>query len=352
MREQMKKNTVRMLIGLIFLFGTILSACKISGTSNSNVNVEEPVVFEGDPDHLLPCGAFERMRLLQPPDSTTSFLPNATPVANTAVATPLPAPMEDRVGFPKNFATDFKLLFVFDRPDRQLVRAICGNDIVAKHKEGEPFAYGSILFMISYSAKLNANGQPLLDENGHYIRENFVAYHVMRKEKGFGEAYGDDRAGEWEFVAYKADGKSYDTRPENSNFCAACHNSDGGESVDSVMRMNLVNGAEADVAPPPVNENEISIYLYGFHEPELEVKAGTTVTWINNDQAQHLIKAAVVDSQGKVIPAPNGLFDSGILPSVNIKPGASFSFTFDKPGEYYFLCINHAHMTGKIIVTK
>src|SRR5262249_35609317 len=144
-------------------------------------------------------------------------------------------------------------------------------------------------------------GQPVLDKNGHYIRENFVAYHVMRKEKGFGRAYGDDRAGEWEFVGYKADGSSYETQPENSNFCAACPSKDAGRSVDYVFRMNLVTGGEARVVPPPVNQNEISIYLYGFHEPELKVKAGTTVTWINNDQAQHVIKAAVLNSQGKVI---------------------------------------------------
>jgi plastocyanin len=351
----MKKNTVFIPLCLVFLFGTILSACRIPGMPNSDVNRNgEPVVFEADPDHPLPCGAFESMRLLQPPDSTTSFLPKAppTPVANPTPATALPAPTEDRVGFPRNFATDFKLLFVFDRPDRQLARAICGNDIAAQHKKGEPFAYGSVLFMISYSAKLDDNGQPLLDKNGHYIRENFVAYHVMRKEKGFGEAYGENRAGEWEFVAYKADGKSYDTRPENSNFCAACHKSDGGDSVDYVMRMNLVDGAEADLVPPPVGKSAISIYLYGFHEPELTVKAGTTVTWINNDQAQHVIKAARQDNDGKLIPDPNGLFASDILPSVNIRPGASFSFTFEKPGEYYYLCINHAHMTGKIIVTK
>src|SRR5215510_2331534 len=139
MRERMKKTTVFRWIGFILLIGLLLSACQMPGRESSSVNTNEDIdILQADPNHLVPCGEFEKLRLLQPPDSTTSFLPNATPAAIPTLATPLPAPMEDRIGFPENFATDFKLLFVFDRPDRRLARAVCGNDIAAQHKEGEP----------------------------------------------------------------------------------------------------------------------------------------------------------------------------------------------------------------------
>jgi hypothetical protein len=44
----------------------------------------------------------------------------------------------------------------------------------------------------------------------------------MRREIGFGEAYGSNRSGEWEFVEYKPDG-SYITPPAKSAACAECH---------------------------------------------------------------------------------------------------------------------------------
>ena len=313
----------------------------------ATVSPEETIVFAGDPNNLPPCGDFETMRLLQ------------TPVPATVTAVPVPtntpdvrpAPTEDRVGMPENYATDFKLLFVLDRPDKKLARAICGNEIAAQHKQGEPFAYGSVLLMISYATKLDGDGQPVLDADGHFIRQKLVTYHVMRKEKGFGEAYGEHRSGEWEYVAYKADG-SYDSRPENTNFCAACHGGQGGESIDYVFRMNMLFDPDTALTGPAVSENEISIYLYNFQEPQLEIKAGTTVTWINNDQADHQIMAAVKDDQGHIVADPNKLFASEELPSVTIQPGASFSFTFDKPGEYLYICTIHKNMHGKIIVTE
>ncbi len=299
---------------------------------------------------LLPCGAFEEMRLLQTPEPKI-LEPVPTPAAPLPTAVLRPAPAEDRVGFPENYATDYKLLFVFDRPDRRWARAICGNEIAARRQDGEPFDYGSVLMMITYSAKLDADNQPVLDENGHYIRENIVELHVQRKEEGFGEAYGEDRAGEWEFVGYNADG-SHRSPPETSNNCAVCHLTQAGESTDFVFRMNLFHDGEAAFTPPQAGENEISIFHYGFHEPLLEIKAGTTVTWVNHDEAVYQIVEAIIDEEGKLVPAEEPLFKSPALPSANIEPGASFSFTFDQPGEYLYLSAFHMNTSGKIVVTE
>src|SRR5262249_22567197 len=159
------------------------------------------------------------------------------------------------------------------------------------------------------------------DENGFYVGENLVGLNVQRKEQGFGEAYGVDRAGEWEFVAYNVDG-SPQVAAQDSYICAACHGSQAGESVDYAFRMNLLFEGEAALIAPsvgaPHGEHEISIYLYGFHEPVLEVSAGTTVTWINNDEANHTVVAAVMDDTGHYIAAEEPLFESDILASVNI----------------------------------
>lgn len=344
-------------VGIVLSAGGIFLLSPKSTATSFDPSEENGVAFQSDPNDLPLCGTFEELRTIQPPEPTSVAPTNTpdptapTPTAPPPTATPLPAPSEDRVGFPENYATEFKLLFVFDRPDRRLVRAICGNEIAAQRQEGEPFAYGSVLLMISYSAKIGPDGQPALDENGHYIGERLVALHVQRKEPGFGEAYGEQRAGEWEFVAFNGDG-SYQNAPLTTNFCAACHSGDGGDSVDHVFRMDLFHQGDAALISPPVGENEVSIYLYAFHEPVLEVKVGTTVRWINHDEATHKVVAAVVDEAGKVVAAEDPLFESAALVSANISTGATFIFTFNEPGEYLYMCNLHANESARIIVTE
>lgn len=350
-------NTQRLYV-LFLMLGVLLvsigfAAMLPSPKASANIAAQEAVLaFQSD---LPSCGSYKEIAQFhdpQPATPTNTPDPNAaTPTQLPPTSTPRPAPSEDRVGFPENYDTDFKLLFIFNRPDRKLLRVICGNDIAAQNQAGEPFDYGSVLLMISYSAQLDSDGQPVLDENGRYIGEKLVALHVQRKEPGFGEAYGEDRAGEWEYMAYNADG-SVQVAPQDSNFCAVCHGGEAGEAVDYVFRMNLFHEGEAALVAPPVDENEISIYLYSFHEPVLEIKAGTTVTWINDDESVHTVVAAMMDENGKLIKADAPLFESEVMVSTNIEAGDSFSFTFDEPGEYLYLCTVHANMTGKIIVTE
>lgn len=45
---------------------------------------------------------------------------------------------------------------------------------------------------------------------------------VMRKEKGFGESYGPDRTGEWEYASYSPEGKLV-TNATQARACARCH---------------------------------------------------------------------------------------------------------------------------------
>lgn len=68
--------------------------------------------------------------------------------------------------------------------------------------------------------------------------------------------------------------------------------------------------------------------------PTLEVAAGATVTWTNNDSTAHTATAS------------DGSWDTG-----NIDPGASASIVFDTPGTYTYICTYHPNMQGTIIVT-
>lgn len=83
----------------------------------------------------------------------------------------------------------------------------------------------------------------------------------------------------------------------------------------------------------------VSIVDFKFDPAVLEVKAGTVVTWTNTQPGGHLIKSG----------APDAPKDGPIKGKLD-KQGASFSVTFDKPGEYPYFCDYHHHMVGKVVV--
>lgn len=70
-----------------------------------------------------------------------------------------------------------------------------------------------------------------------------------------------------------------------------------------------------------------------FTPGRIEIAAGTTVQWTNNDPLAHSVTAA---DRG---------FDSGL-----IQPGQSWAHTFTTPGTYDFACTPHPFMKGVVIV--
>lgn len=286
---------------------------------------------------LLPCAGVERISLFQTPDPNVPPAPTRTPASQTPAptATPGPAPAEDQVGFPEGYEDGYKLMFVVDRRDNRTVRVVCGNEIAARTPEGEPFPYGSVLIMEIWQARADGDGRPVLDENGRLIRSALSSIFVMRKEQGFGEAYQRQRTGEWEYVSYRPDG-SYETPPELSNSCAACHVEQSSEEADWVFRSELFFHYD-DPPPTPVpGPNEVFAIVYAFVPQVQTVQAGTTVTWINQDELVHTVTAADRRS-----------WDSGPL-----RPGEEFNFTFDTPGRYNYICSIHRGITAEIVVTE
>ncbi len=78
-----------------------------------------------------------------------------------------------------------------------------------------------------------------------------------------------------------------------------------------------------------------------FYRPlNLEIKAGTTVTWVNEDSVPHTIQSQ--DEFGKII----GLFNSAPL-----ETGEKFEYTFEEIGVYNYYCSLHPWRVGLITVT-
>ncbi len=82
-------------------------------------------------------------------------------------------------------------------------------------------------------------------------------------------------------------------------------------------------------------ESAVSIRNFSFQPADLSITIGDTVTWTNEDPADHTVTAA----------QPSGAFDSRTL-----VPGAKFSQTFNQAGTYVYFCKLHHSMTGRIRV--
>ena len=80
-------------------------------------------------------------------------------------------------------------------------------------------------------------------------------------------------------------------------------------------------------------EMEVKIDNFTFAPQRLVVKAGTTITWINDDDIPHTVASSTK------------LFKSNALDTKD-----KFSFTFTTPGAYEYFCSLHPHMTGAIVV--
>lgn len=78
---------------------------------------------------------------------------------------------------------------------------------------------------------------------------------------------------------------------------------------------------------------QVSAKNFMFNPATITVKAGATVTWLNLDEEPHTVFSNT------------GLFRSSALDTKE-----SFSFTFDKPGTYHYLCTIHPQMLGTIVV--
>ena len=78
---------------------------------------------------------------------------------------------------------------------------------------------------------------------------------------------------------------------------------------------------------------QIVVKDFMFQPMSLQVKAGSTVTWLNKDEEPHTV-----------------ISDTGLFHSGAIDTNESFSFKFDKAGTYHFTCSIHPRMVGTIVV--
>ncbi|MBV2156655.1 cupredoxin family copper-binding protein [Kitasatospora sp. SUK 42] len=88
------------------------------------------------------------------------------------------------------------------------------------------------------------------------------------------------------------------------------------------------------VPKAPAAAQQVAIKNFAFSPGTITVSKGTTVTWTNNDTDAH-----TVTSSG-----------SSPLNSGTLAKGASYSYTFNTPGTFAYICSIHPFMHGTVVV--
>jgi hypothetical protein len=127
------------------------------------------------------------------------------------------------IELPADWQTRFIRYATVDKADRKIIRHMYVNpEAYAATRAGQPAPRGTLLIMADTRARLDAQGNPLLDTSGRFIPEpGWIAIGAQQKEAGWGEGYGaDQRNGEWEYAAFDGAGAR---RNVPLNNCFGCH---------------------------------------------------------------------------------------------------------------------------------
>jgi len=102
------------------------------------------------------------------------------------------------------------------------------------------------------------------------------------------------------------------------------------------LRLSLMAGLAAVAATRAhaAAKDEIGIDNFTFSPAVLRAKKGEVVTWVNHDDIPHSIVLMAL----KVHSAP-------------MDTDGTYSFTFNQPGVYNYICGLHPHMKGQIVVS-
>ena len=110
------------------------------------------------------------------------------------------------------------------------------------------------------------------------------------------------------------------------------------ECDDTSSTQSVAAAGDQSVGPRSQAGSVVMIQLFQYQPGRLEIKVGTTVTWVNQDEIQHAVTSGTPENRNGAVSLPL----SG--------KGATARFTFDRAGDYEYFCERHQSMRGQIHV--
>jgi len=109
----------------------------------------------------------------------------------------------------------------------------------------------------------------------------------------------------------------------------------GALAADKITVPNEKPVAEAEAPEAAV---VVHISKMKYETPEVTVKAGDTVVWVNQEAMPHNVAFK------------KGVVGEDAFKGAMLKKGEAFAIKFDEAGTYDYTCTPHPFMRGKVIV--
>jgi plastocyanin len=122
-----------------------------------------------------------------------------------------------------------------------------------------------------------------------------------------------------------------------------------GASETTPMSSFVMSSATSSSAAAP--DTVISISLLAFMPPSISVKAGSTVTWRNDEPITHTVTSGTFTGVERTTGLRSGQSPDGLFNARLEGTGDTFSYTFTTPGTYPYYCDIHFGMNATVIVT-
>lgn len=125
------------------------------------------------------------------------------------------------------------------------------------------------------------------------------------------------------------------TRSLLAALALAAFGATGALAADKVTVPSETPIAAADV---PADAVIVNIAKMKYETPEVTIKVGQTVTWINKEAMPHNVDFV------------KGVVGEAELKGAMLKKDQAYSVTFNEAGTYDYHCTPHPFMRGKVIV--
>lgn len=236
----------------------------------------------------------------------------------------------EKIKFPHDYLKG-TLYATVDRPDTKQYRELYASPgVVESVRAGKGVPHGAVLTLVQWSVHQDAQGNPMKDSNGRFLKKDILAHTVMQKGQGWGAEYPPElRNGEWEYSVFSPTGEF--NPKANLKACFECHKPH--EKMDYVTSLAKLAGKFPDastVAKAP--KGDVQIIGFKFAPATITATAGKPLKFLNTDDSPHFIVV------------------SGGPKTDVILRGQTASLTFDKAGGYNYICGLHPSMKGTIEV--
>ena len=220
-----------------------------------------------------------------------------------------------------------------DRHDTKQYREFYTSaEAVAAARAGKPIPDGTVIVLAAYAAKVDAEGKPIKDANGRFVKDKLVAVNPMMKKAGLGAEIPESiRNGDWIYQSFTPDGKVNDKA--NLTSCYQCHLPFAKDDYLTNMAKLAGKFPSGAVAQLKSGATDVAIQGFAFGPGKISVKAGDSVTWTNADDTPHQISLVGKPQRSDVM-----------------LKGQAATLKFDAAGNIDYICGLHPTMKGTIEV--